>query len=174
MNNFFNKLFGDPIFSALLTILSGILITIFYAWVLNIVCIILGCVVAVIGLVNIVKYFRTPEDSKYNLFTGLVFGALGLSIVFTPDMLLDIVAVVFGIIILYHGIVNFQNSLIIKKSGYNLWYLSLIFALVTVLAGILLIIFKDIDYIATIIGVTLIVEGALNTWTAIKVKKANE
>lgn len=176
MKNFFNNIITDPIFSALLTVLAGVLITIFHSVAIEIVCIALGLVATILGLINIIKYFRTPEDSKYNLLTGLIFGALGLSIIFTPNMVTDLVAVAFGIIILYHGIVNFQNTLVIKKSGYNLWYLSLIFALLTIVAGLLLIILKNvfINYIATIIGITLIIEGALNTWTAIKVKKANE
>ena len=33
---------------------------------------------------------------------------------------------------------------------------------------------KFIDGIALISGLILIVEGALNTWTAVKVKKTNE
>ena len=176
MKNFFSKLFLDPIFTSLLTVVAGVLITIFYSMAISIICTLIGCIAALFGIMNIIKYFRAPIDSKLNLFTGLVFGALGISVIINPDSLSNFVAVVFGIIILYQGIVNFQSALVIKRSGYSLWYLSLIFALVTILAGILLIVLKGVigQWIATVIGVTLIIEGLLNTWTAIKVKKANE
>lgn len=174
MKNFFNNVISDPIFSALLTVLAGVLITVFHTVAIEIVCVVLGLIATILGLINIIKYFRDPANSKYNLLTGLIFGALGITIIFTPGMLTSLVSVAFGIIILYHGIVNFMNTLLVKKTGYKLWYLLLIFALITIIAGILLIVFRSIAHIATVIGVTLIVEGALNTWTAIKVKKSND
>ncbi len=176
MKNFLDKFFADPVFSSLLTIIVGILTVVFASVFFDVVSIALGCVALVLGLINVVKYFRTPLEGKYNLLTGLIFGALGLAIIFEPEMLGDLVAVVFGIIILYHGIVNTEHAIAIKKSGYDKWYLSLIFSLITVVAGILLIVLKNvfIDYLAIIIGVIFIIEGILNTWTALKVKKANE
>lgn len=175
MKKFFTEILLDPVSRALSTIVAGVLITVFHSVALDIVCIALGCVLAVIGLINIIKYFRTPMDTNFNLLTGLIFAALGITIIIDPASLLDLVAVAFGIIILYHGIVNLQSALLLKKLNYKFWYLALIFALVTVFAGVLLITLKNqiIKDIALISGIILIVEGALNTWTAVKVKKSN-
>lgn len=173
MKNTINRILTDPVFSSLLTVLAGILVTIFYPLAISIVSVVLGLIATFLGITNVIRYFKAPEDSKFSLLTGLIFGALGLTIIFEPHVLTDLVAVAFGIIILYHGIVNFESSLIIKKAGYQFWYISLIFALLTIVAGLMLIILKNtfFNYLATIIGVTLIIEGLLNTWTAIKVKK---
>lgn len=176
MKNFFTKLFLDPIFSSLVTIVAGILITIFYSQAIDIICRLIGCAAILLGLFDIIKYFRAPVEFKINLLTGLILGALGISIALNPTGLQNFVAVVIGIIVLYHGIVNFQSSLAIKKTGYKFWYISLIFALLTLVAGILLIALKHLfgNALATVIGVTLIVEGVLNTWTTIKVKSSND
>ena len=173
MKNTLNKILTDPVFSSLLTVLAGVLVTIFYPLAISIVAVVLGLIATFLGISNVIKYFKAPEISKNNLLTGLIFGVLGLTVIFEPNVLTDFVAVAFGIIILYHGIVNFESSLLIKKADFKLWYISLIFALLTIVAGILLIILKNvfINYLATIIGATLIIEGLLNTWTAIKVKK---
>lgn len=176
MKNTFNKFLTDPVFSSLLTVVAGILITIFYPLAISIVSIVLGLIATFLGAVNIIKYFKPPIIQKYNLLTGLIFAALGLTIVFNPTVLADLIAVAFGIIVLYHGILNLESAILIKKSGYKLWYISLIFALITIVAGLMLIILKNvfINYLATIIGATLIIEGLLNTWTAIKVKKCTD
>ena len=176
MKNTFNKFLTDPVFSSLLTVVAGILITIFYPLAISIVSIVLGLIATFLGAVNIIKHFKTPIIQKYNLLTGLIFAALGLTIVFNPTVLADLIAVAFGIIVLYHGILNLESAILIKKSGYKLWYISLIFALITIVAGLMLIILKNvfINYLATIIGATLIIEGLLNTWTAIKVKKCTD
>ena len=112
---------------------------------------------------------------NFNLLTGLVAGAIGIGIIADPSALMGLIAVAFGIIILYHGIINLQNAMLLKKLNYQFWYVALIFACFTILAGALLMILKDklIDAIALVSGIILICEGALNTWTAVKVKKTN-
>lgn len=175
MKKFFADFLLDPVSRAISTIVAGVLITVFHSVALDIVCIALGCVLAVIGLLNIIKYFRAPMDTNFNLLTGLIFAAFGIAIIVTPTSLINFVAVAFGIVILYHGIVNLQSSLLLKKLNYKFWYLALIFALLTVFSGVLLIALKNqiMDAIALTAGVILIVEGALNTWTAVKVKNKN-
>ncbi len=173
MKNFFKDFLLDSVFVSMLSIVAGILITVFHSLALDIISILLGCFAVVLGLINIIKYFRQPEISRYNLLTGLIFGALGINVIIYPDTLKDFVAVVCGILILYHGIVNCENAFALKKIEYKFWFMALIFALATVCAGILLIVLKNVfvESLALTLGIILIVEGALNTWTAIKVKK---
>ena len=173
MKNFFKDFLLDSVFVSMLTIVAGILVTVFHSMALDIISILLGCFAVVLGIINIVKYFRQPTVSRYNLLTGLIFGSLGVNVIIYPDTLKDFVAVVCGILILYHGIVNCENAIALKKAGYQFWYMALIFALITVIAGILLIVLKNvfIDSLALTLGIILIVEGTLNTWTAIKVRK---
>ena len=173
MKNFFYDFFHDSVFVSMLTVVAGILVTVFHSMALDIISILLGCFATLLGIINVIKYFRQPENTRYNLLTGLIFGSLGVSVIINPGALKDFVAVVCGIMILYHGIVNCENALALKRSSYGLWYLALIFALVTVVAGILLIVLKNviIDSLALTLGIILIVEGILNTWTALKVRK---
>lgn len=173
MKKFFAEFFNDPVYHALITVIVGILVVVFHKLILDIACMVLGAILALIGIINIIKYFRLQGEAKYNLLSGLIFGALGVSIIFSPDTLEGLAAVAVGILILYHGIVNLENSIKLKKSGYKFWYIALIFALLTVGAGITLIVLKNASALPLAAGIVLIVEGVLNTWVAIKVKKAN-
>jgi uncharacterized membrane protein HdeD (DUF308 family) len=175
MKKFLNDFLSDPVTRALSTIIAGLLIIVFHSIALDIVALVLGSILVALGVVNIIKYFKSPLDMNLNLLTGLVAGAIGIGIIADPSALMGLIAVAFGIIVLYHGIVNLQNALLLKKLNYKFWYISLIFACSTILAGAILMILKDklIDAIALVSGIILIVEGALNTWTAVKVKKTN-
>ncbi len=172
MKNFLSKFPKDPIFTSLITVIAGILITVFAGSSFKIVAVILGCIAFVLGLINVVKYFNAPAEGGYNLLTGLLFGVSGLAFIFEPGMLSALVAVVLGILILYHGIVYTENAIRIKKTEYKFWYISLIFGLLTGVAGILLIAMREKfgEHLELITGISLIVEGAINTWTALKLK----
>ena len=175
MKKFFFDFSSDSIAHAIFTILIGVLITIFHTVALDIVALVIGSVLIALGVVNIIRYFKAPMDMNFNLLTGLIFAAFGIGIVSNPSALMSLIAVAFGIIVLYHGIVHFQSALLLKKLYYKFWYIALIFASLTILAGILLMILKDkfIDGIALVSGLILIVEGALNAWTQVTVKKTN-
>ncbi len=175
MKKFFTDFLSDPVMRAISTIAAGLLIIIFHSIALDIVALVLGSILIALGVINIINYFKAPMNMNFNLLTGLIFTAFGIGIVTNPSALMSLLAVAFGIIVLYHGIVHLQNALLLKKLYYKFWYVALIFASLTILAGFLLMILKDkfIDGIAWVSGLILIVEGALNTWTQVKVKKTN-
>ncbi len=173
MKKFFSEFFLDPVYHALTTVILGILVVVFHKLILDIACIILGAILALIGIINIIKYFRLQGEAKYNLLSGLIFGALGASIIISPDALEGLAAIAFGILILYHGIVNLENSIKLNKDKYKYWYIALVFSLLTIAAGITLIVLKKASMLPLAAGIVLIVEGVLNTWVAIKVKKTN-
>ncbi len=176
MKNFFKKIWEDYITSAVVTVVLGILITVFHSVAIDIVCILFGLAAALIGLVGIIKYVRAPQAAnRFELLSGLVLCAIGIYIICKPSMLENLVAVAFGIIILYHGILDFQNTHLLKKHNYKYWPIALVIAILTVLAGLVLIILKNqaIRSLALIVGIMLLVEGLTDIWVAVKVKKIN-
>ncbi len=176
MKNFFKKIWGDYITSAIVTVIFGILITVFHSVAIDIVCILFGLAAALIGLVGIIKYVRAPQAAnRFDLLSGLVVCAVGIYIICKPSMLENLVAVAFGIIILYHGILDFQNTHFLRKANYKYWVAALVIAILTAVAGIVLIILQNqaIKSLALIVGIMLLVEGLTDIWIAVKVKKIN-
>ena len=93
-----------------------------------------------------------------------------------PEAFLSMVAVVFGIFIVYNAIIDLQSALTMKKGGYVYWYVALIISLATLASGIILILLKNkaAEAIALATGIILIIQGIMNIWVAVKVKKFNE
>lgn len=176
MKEFFENLWKDYVLSAIVTVIAGVLITVFYRYALDIVCVVLGIAAIIMGIFSIIRYIRYPMAlNRFSLLMGLIFCAIGIYIVVKPSMLINIVAVVFGILILFHGIVDVQQTVALKRAGYRYWPLALVFSILTLAAGIVFIVLpKDvIQSITLVLGITLIVEGTMDLWTAIKVKKIN-
>ena len=176
MKEFFENLWKDYVLSAVITVISGVLITLFYRYALDIVCVILGISAIIMGVFSIIRYIRFPQAlNRFSLLMGLIFCAIGIYIVIKPSTLVNIVAVVFGILILFHGIIDIQQTISLKRAGYKYWSLALVFSILTIAAGIVFIVLpKDvIQSITLVLGITLIVEGIMDLWTALKVKRIN-
>ena len=168
--------FEDRTLIAIATIILGVVLALLHSAAIKIVCIILGVIAMGLGIYFILKYLTASEKySRYNLLAGLVLGAVGLSVVISPSTIENIVAVIFGILILFHGITDLVDAIKLQKHNYKLWFLSLIFAIVTVIIGILLIILQKqvLHSVTLLLGIALIIDGIMGLWTALKVKKSN-
>ena len=80
-----------------------------------------------------------------------------------------------GIVIIYHGIIDLQNTVIMSRARYPYWWVALLISLVTLAAGIVLIVLQNtaIQSLTLIAGIMLMVEGLMDIWVAVKVKKFN-
>lgn len=174
---FLEKLWSDNLISAFLTIIIGILIALLHKYALGTVCVVVGIVAVVVGIMLLVRYFRMPSElNRFMLLLALILGAIGVYLIAHPDAFLSIVAVVFGIYIIYNAIIDLQSAITMKKAGYVYWYAALIISLVTLAAGVILILLKNLaaDVVALTTGIMLIAQGIMNIWVAVKVKKFNE
>ena len=175
MKEFFQKLWMDYVLSAVITVLAGLVITIFYRVAMDVVCILLGVIAVLIGIISMFKYFKAPAGSQYIMLMSLIFCAIGIYIICNPVFLQNMVAIVLGIVIIFHGIIDLQNTVAMAKAKYLYWWVALIISLITLAAGIVLIVLQNtvMQSLALIAGIMLMVEGLMDIWVAVKVKKLN-
>lgn len=174
---FLEKFWADNLGTAILTVIVGLLVTLLYKFALDMVCIIMGAVAVVVGIVLLIKYFRVPQNqNRFILLIALILSAVGVYLVFHPEAFLSMIAVIFGIYIVYNSIIDLQSALRMKKGKYVYWYAALIISLITLVSGIVLIFLRNkaADAVALTMGIMLIVQGIMNIWVAVKVKKFNE
>ena len=173
MKDFLKQLWMDYVLAAVVTVLAGVLITIFYQVAVDVVCILLGVIAVLIGLFSMFRYFKAPAGSQYIMLMGLIFCAIGIYIICNPVILQNVVAIVLGIVIIYHGIIDLQNTVIMSKAKYPYWWVALLLSLVTLAAGIVLIVVQNtaIHSLTRVAGIMLMVEGLMDIWVAVKVKK---
>jgi uncharacterized membrane protein HdeD (DUF308 family) len=103
---------------------------------------ILGIVLIAMGILRIVKYFSNKEEQQiYNndLIYGFIATILGLVVIFNSGAIEFIFRLVVGIWIVYSGILRCSLAIRLNKIGVQVWSLSLVMAILMIVAGIFII-----------------------------------
>lgn len=135
-----------------------------------------GISILLYGIINTVSFFLN-KDSEENLFFELAFGiiacAVGIFSLVSPGIINGILLQIIGIILVIDGAVNIKRSINLKSYGMSRWYIFLITAAITVIAGILCIFLYSViaNAIVVVLGITLIYEGVSSLITMIMVAR---
>ncbi|MPN23726.1 hypothetical protein SDC9_171119 [bioreactor metagenome] len=78
-----------------------------------------------------------------------------------------------GIALILDALIKIQMAFDLKRMGYAMWYLTLIFALVTGALGVILVFnpFTAADVLAVFVGIALILDGGVNLWAYMQLKR---
>lgn len=139
----------------------------------------LGVLLSVIGIFNIVIYFRAePEKAEKTngLSKGLIMTLCGLFCILKPTWFITafpIMTVFYGVIILVSGIGKLQWSVDMLRKKQKYWFIALIGALLSLLFATLIITnpFASTAILWTFIAVSLIVEAIADIFTFIFLRK---
>lgn len=146
------------------------------AYALSIAC---GVLFILLGIMKLVGYFSKDLYRlafQYDLAFGLLVIAVGAAILSRPGEMMGLMCVVLGLCILADGLFRVQTALNAKHFGLPLWWLILVWAIVTGIMGFLLLLRPGIGGRALMIfmGAALVAEGLLNIdtiVTAVKIVK---
>lgn len=135
----------------------------------------LGIVLTVIGLLSIIRYFRTdPMEAiaGQGLVKGLCAILAGLFCILKSEWFLvtfPILTVIYGIGILITGIVRIQWTVDMLRIKQGKWYLAALGALVALLCGIIIIAnpFDTAKVIWIFTGISLMAEAVMDFFIAI-------
>ncbi len=169
MYRFFKTLKANYLISAVLCVLFGITLVVWPDISSKVICIGLGCVLALTGVVNLITFFVRRDGtllSQLNLLAGIVLAVLGGWIILDPGVLIRIIPVVIGVIIAVHGGHNLLQAVELCREKYDKWWVALLLGIVTIGFGALLICnpFEAVSTMVTLIGVLLIFDGISDIW----------
>ena len=154
--------------SAVLCILLGIVLLVYPDTSLTIVCRTVGVIVLITGLGFVGSYLRVGKTKwfgKVELVFGSIFAILGGFIVLYPLGIISIVPLVFGILLVYHGIANMKQAFELRQYKDNGWWLPVLIAASTIALGVVIMRnpFGTIEMLMRIIGVCILYDGLMNT-----------
>ena len=176
MESLLKKVKANTILSSLLCAALGLVLVIWPDISMQIVCIAIGAVLILCGVIRLFGFFRNHDGSVYtqgNLVMGIVLVVVGIWIVATPGKVLAIIPIIVGILIVIHGVNNIQQTITLCKGKYSMWWLALIMAILTIGFGVLLITrpFAALDTVVMLIGIFLIYDGLSNVWIVSRIAK---
>lgn len=163
--------------SSLLCVVLGLVLLLWPGMTMRIVCMTVGAVLILSGVVRIIAYFTARDGSMYsqlNLVFGIILTAVGIWIVVSPEKVLALIPIIMGIIIALHGLHNIRQAIILNRDQYNNWWVALLLGILTVGFGALLVCrpFVAVDTMVMLIGIFLIYDGVSSIWIVTRISKA--
>jgi len=176
MYQFFKELKANYILSAVFCIIFGVTLEVWQDASSRVVCMGLGAVLALSGIVNIVTYFMRRDGrmvSQILLLAGIILTVLGGWIIFNPGVLIMMIPVVIGVVVTVHGVHNLIQAMELFKNNYSKWWVALLLGAVTVGLGVLLICnpFEAVNTAIMLIGIFLVYDGVSDLWIISRVSK---
>lgn len=166
---------GYILLSVALCVLGGVLIAVpdFSAALL---CRLVGVTMLLFGAVKIIGYCSKDLYRlafQYDLAFGILLIALGGILLIRPDTMVQMICIIMGVCVLADALLKIQISIDSKAFGLEKWWLILVTAILTGVAGFLLVLrpMESARAVMILLGVTLITEGLLNLTTILTAVK---
>ena len=133
-------------------------------------CVLGGGIMMLFGLVKIIGYCSKDLYRlafQFDLAFGILFVVLGFILIIRTDAMVNLICIVMGICVLADALLKIQISIDSRAFGIKKWWLILAMAILTGVAGFLLIFWpsESIQIIMILFGIVLITEGVLNLIT---------
>ena len=158
--NFLKRSGWTDIVISLIFILFGTMLIARPESIMSIVAILLGIIFIVIGVLRTVDYFASNKEDNYLIAMALASIVIGIVIMFCSDIILSAFRILIAIWIIYSGIINLQTTIVWKDYKSRLWLLTLILAIVMIIAGIYILV--NNGAILQTVGVAIVVYGIVD------------
>lgn len=136
MEKFLKKSSWTDMIVSFLFILFGILLIARPNFFMSMVSLFLGAICIIMGILKGIDYFAFGKKDNYLLSIAIVAIIAGVIIMFCADMIASIFRILIALWIIYSGIMNLQTTIIWKNYQSRLWLLTLLLAIITIIAGI--------------------------------------
>ncbi|MCI7041881.1 MAG: DUF308 domain-containing protein [Lachnospiraceae bacterium] len=169
MANFLKNLKANYTLSAIICVVIGVVLIIWPGTSTQVVCMVLGGMLMIYGIVQIILYLFARERTLYlqgMLILGIVFSVVGAWILLKPETIIAAVPIIMGIIIIMHGLHNAIQAIDLKKMDYENWWVALLFGILTIVLGVVLVCnpFGAVEIVVRVIGAFLIYDGISDMW----------
>lgn len=142
MKDLTKRIFWASIASTLVMLLFGILLFIFPETVIKSIAIAMGVIFIMIGIVPIINYFRfraTGFITTFSFLLGIFCIVAGLILLMNENILGTIIPILTGVWMIINSINRISISMDLRDDKIPFWVITFIYAILTLVAGVLLI-----------------------------------
>lgn len=142
MDKFLKKTGWTDVITSIVFAIIGILLITKAELAIKAISYVLGGIFIALGAVKIINYISNKGNSDFfnnDLVYGAIAAILGLVIIFNSGAIEFIFRIVVGIWIVYSGVLRISFAMKLNKAGVPVWNLSLVMAILMVIAGIFII-----------------------------------
>lgn len=167
MRDLTKRIFWASIASTLVMLLFGILLFIFPETVIKSVAIAMGVIFIMIGVIPIINYFRfraTGFTTTFSFLLGIFCIVAGLILLMNENILGTIIPILTGVWMIINSINRISISMDLRDDKIAFWVITFIYAILTLVAGVLLILdpVNGGKLVTKTIGIIICVYSALD------------
>ena len=172
MRDYLSQFKRDFALCAAASIVLGLLLLLYPDTSGTILAVIIALALAAMGAMHILNYLfrRFPDDiGRMDLVSGLLMAGIGVFLFFRPGVLIGVLPVVMGFLLLFGGAVKLQNAIDLARLKAPLWWVILILAALSVIAGIVVLLnpFATAELLLMFLGASLLIDGIFDIYTLI-------
>lgn len=176
MRELFREVKMNSYFSAIASLVIGLLLLFWPGASLTVICAVIGVAVLAVAVVQITLFFRERMagfSASYHLLLGILLLVVGGWFLISPGSIGAIVPIIAGVYVVLHGITEAGRAISLKQDSYDKWWLALILALVSIVLGLVLIFnaVKAGSILIQLIGALIIYDSVSNLWIISRVSK---
>lgn len=162
LKKYFRELFNRKCIAACIYIAIGVLMLVFRAQTPEIICRILGVGLCILGIYNLI-YHIIQDEVVLGLPFDIMLIVAGAVLTAFARGIASFVAILLGVFMIFKAVFGMQDALIARKSYNASWIVDFIYAVITVVMGVILVInpLSGLNYLAVAMGIVLIADGIL-------------
>ena len=107
---------------------------------LSVISILIGAVFIIIGFLKLVDYFTSKDKEDYLLTMALISVIFGVIVLFCSDIIAGVFRIILGVWIIVAGLKDFQTALVWKATKSGFWTLTIVLAMLMMIAGIVVLV----------------------------------
>ena len=170
MREFVAKIRLSVFISAIITIALGVVLIIYPAEAALMVCKIIGVMLIVMGIFGLITTLIASNKPNGLLIGWAILLVIGIFIFINPGTLATLIPVFMGILLLFHGMMDFKLAVEAQKNKGENWAMLYLVSLLTIALAALCVLhaFNIVTLTYTVIGIMLLVDGITDLYAAIK------
>jgi len=163
--------------TAILCIGLGLALVLYPKMSTIVICYAFGGILVICSLFHVFLYFKYKKENNFlnfNLLIAVITGVIGLWIILKPEMVVMIIPIIFGIVLVIHGVIDFKQAFELKEKYYIFWWIAIILSFFNLGLALLLFLnpFSIITTLVMIIGISFIYDGISDIWIISRISKA--
>lgn len=139
---------------------------------LNFIVILIGIVLAILGIMHMISYFSSSKEFKslsFELIEGIAYICTGILLIINPNLINEFLATLVGAWMIIQSIIRFQFAFNLKAIDNKGWAVMLILSIITFILGVVIIFnpFATLIAVTTICGIMLLISELINIYESI-------
>ena len=177
IENMYKRMIWYSIGTALITIITGIVLLLVPELSGKVLGIIVGIIFLIEGINSIYKYFHREGAKLYNLnlVFGVIYAVLGVVIILVPSSVVEFITICLGIYMIVNGASKVNYALWLKRGNEDSWLITLATGILVAIVGVLVIFNPFASLTPTkLAGAFLIITGILDFMDTILFKNRSK